>query len=213
MSSRPEDLTPQARIRNAAVELFGGQGFDKTTIRQIASRAGVSPGLVIHHFGSKNALREACDDWVVEVLSSEKALLMAGPMPQVQEFVDAHPELVEVQAYLVSSLREGGDMAGRVFDRLHDLTDEMMRLAEDAGLVEMPEDREATITVMCGLSCGLMLVSDLVSHRLGGDEITDPTVLARYSLAATDLMGGVFTPAYREALRAAVQPPDKAEEP
>ena len=53
MSSAPADLLPRARIRLAALELFGAQGFDKTTIRQIATRAGVSPGLVIHHFGSK----------------------------------------------------------------------------------------------------------------------------------------------------------------
>lgn len=43
MSSTPEDLLPSARIRLAALELFGSQGFDRTTVRQIAALAGVSP--------------------------------------------------------------------------------------------------------------------------------------------------------------------------
>ena len=56
----PEDLTARARIRDAALLHFGEQGFDRATIREIARTAGVSSGLVRHHFGSKQALREAC---------------------------------------------------------------------------------------------------------------------------------------------------------
>lgn len=37
----------------AAVELMAEQGFERTTVAQIAARAGYSPGLVNHRFGSK----------------------------------------------------------------------------------------------------------------------------------------------------------------
>ena len=40
----------------AAVNLFGRNGFTATSVREIARAAGVDPALVIRHFGSKEAL-------------------------------------------------------------------------------------------------------------------------------------------------------------
>ena len=48
--------------------LFAERGVDAVSVRDVASAAGVSPGLVVHHFGTKQALREAVDDHVTEVL-------------------------------------------------------------------------------------------------------------------------------------------------
>ncbi|WP_427888356.1 TetR family transcriptional regulator [Kribbella sp. GL6] len=44
------------RILTAARELFGEHGFDRTTVRMIAARAGSDPGLVMRYFGSKEQL-------------------------------------------------------------------------------------------------------------------------------------------------------------
>ncbi len=44
----------------AASDAFEGAGFDATSVATIARRAGVSEGIVFHHFGSKHALLEAC---------------------------------------------------------------------------------------------------------------------------------------------------------
>jgi TetR/AcrR family transcriptional regulator, regulator of cefoperazone and chloramphenicol sensitivity len=60
-----DDLTARARIRDAALRQFAEQGFERSTIRGIAATAGVSPGLVRHHFGSKEALRDAVDEHVL----------------------------------------------------------------------------------------------------------------------------------------------------
>ncbi|MGW6198536.1 TetR/AcrR family transcriptional regulator [Kribbella sp. NPDC055110] len=46
----------EARILTAARELFGEHGFDRTTIRAVATRAGSDPGLVMRYFGSKEKL-------------------------------------------------------------------------------------------------------------------------------------------------------------
>jgi AcrR family transcriptional regulator len=55
------DLTARAAIRNATLRLFADRGPDAVSVRAIASEAGVSPALVLHHFGSKAGLREAVD--------------------------------------------------------------------------------------------------------------------------------------------------------
>ena len=46
----------QARILDAARQEFGDRGFEATTVRDIAHRAGVDPSLVLQHYGSKSAL-------------------------------------------------------------------------------------------------------------------------------------------------------------
>lgn len=65
-SISPGDVTTKARIRDSAVELFGRDGYPRTSIRTIARHAGVSAALVIHHFGSKETLRQECDQHIVE---------------------------------------------------------------------------------------------------------------------------------------------------
>jgi len=45
-----------ALIKEAALELFAGQGYHATTISQIAKRAGISKGLMYNYFGGKEEL-------------------------------------------------------------------------------------------------------------------------------------------------------------
>src|ERR1700734_3579299 len=66
-SGSVDDLTARARIRDAAIASFATTGFD-ATVREIAARARVSPGLITHHFGSKETLRAECDSEVLRQL-------------------------------------------------------------------------------------------------------------------------------------------------
>jgi AcrR family transcriptional regulator len=58
---RPNSRTEQrrrteARILDAATQIFFAAGYERTTIRAVASAAGVDAGLVMHYFGSKQEL-------------------------------------------------------------------------------------------------------------------------------------------------------------
>src|ERR1700683_2794184 len=56
-SSRAEQRRrTEARILDAAAQAFLAAGYDRTTIRAVASAAGVDAGLVMHYFGSKQEL-------------------------------------------------------------------------------------------------------------------------------------------------------------
>jgi AcrR family transcriptional regulator len=46
----------EARILDAATRVFFAAGYERTTIRAVASAAGVDAGLVMHYFGSKQEL-------------------------------------------------------------------------------------------------------------------------------------------------------------
>ncbi len=53
---RVEPLERSEIIINAAAELFSSVGYDRTSIRDIASRVGLLPGSIYHHFDSKEEL-------------------------------------------------------------------------------------------------------------------------------------------------------------
>lgn len=53
-------MTRKTAVLQAAKELFGECGYADTTFKKIARRAGVAPGLVAHHFGSKDNLFLEC---------------------------------------------------------------------------------------------------------------------------------------------------------
>lgn len=56
-SSRAQQrIETQDRILAAARQLFAEAGYDRTTIRAVATAAQVDPGLVMHYFGSKEKL-------------------------------------------------------------------------------------------------------------------------------------------------------------
>ena len=50
--------SPDARqaVLDAARELFAGLGFERTTMRAVAARAGVDPALIYHYFDDKDGL-------------------------------------------------------------------------------------------------------------------------------------------------------------
>src|ERR1039457_7259027 len=64
----------EARILDAAAQAFLTAGYDRTTIRAVASAAGVDAGLVMHYFGSKQELyRRVIDAAPVPELSGPPA--------------------------------------------------------------------------------------------------------------------------------------------
>src|SRR6201992_1573594 len=108
---RSADLTAAARIRDAAIEQFGQHGF-AVGLRTIAEAAGVSAALVIHHFGSKDGLRKACDDYIAEEIRSGKTEAMRSSDPAA--WFAAMTEIEEyapLMAYLVRSMQSGGELA------------------------------------------------------------------------------------------------------
>ena len=78
----------RAAILDAAMESFAEHGFDGTSIRKIAKRAGVATGLIFHYFGAKEGLLEALIDerTALPLLSSTIDEIMEGePRPDAHE--------------------------------------------------------------------------------------------------------------------------------
>jgi AcrR family transcriptional regulator len=73
--------TPDTRgaILDAARRRFAEGGYARTTIRAIAGEAGVDPALVVHFFGSKEALFRAVIEWPFDPEVLLERLAAPGP--------------------------------------------------------------------------------------------------------------------------------------
>jgi AcrR family transcriptional regulator len=117
-SDSESDLTARARIRDAAIECFGQHGFD-VTVRAIAEQAGVSPGLVIHHFGSKDGLRRTCDDHVLGLINDlKKETITSHDSQTLLHQLASMEEYAPYVAYLFRSVQAGGGFAVSFYERM-----------------------------------------------------------------------------------------------
>ncbi|MGK8486159.1 TetR family transcriptional regulator [Nocardia asiatica] len=163
----PEDLTTAARIRDTAIEVFGEHGF-QVGVRKIAAAAGVSPGLVNHHFGSKDGLRAACDDRVLQLIRDEKvktitaSSVKAGMLEALAE-IEVYAPLV---AYMVRSLQAGGPMAESLFEHMTADAEGYLEKAVEAGTIKPSRDPAARARYLMMLNVGAtMLYMQMRQHR------------------------------------------------
>jgi AcrR family transcriptional regulator len=104
------------RIRDVAIDQFGRHGFD-VGLQAIADAANVSQVLILHHFGSKEGLRKACDDYILEWIRASKSAALQSTSPaswfaQIAQ-VEAYAPMMK---YLVASFQTGGEL-GRALTR------------------------------------------------------------------------------------------------
>jgi len=137
---RSADLTAAARIRDAAIEQFGEHGFG-VGLRAIAEAAGVSAALVIHHFGSKEGLRKACDHYIAEEIRTSKSEALKSKDPatwfaQMAEIESYAP----LMAYLVRSMQSGSELATMLWRRMIDNAEEYLDEGVRAGTIKPSRD-------------------------------------------------------------------------
>ena len=140
---RSVDLTAAARIRDAAIEQFGQHGF-AVGLRTIAEAAGVSAALVIHHFGSKEGLRKACDDYVAEEIrdSKSEALTSNDPASWLGQMAEIE-SYAALTGYVVRSLQTGGELAMMLWERMIENAEEYFADGVRAGTIKPSRDPHA----------------------------------------------------------------------
>jgi TetR/AcrR family transcriptional regulator, regulator of cefoperazone and chloramphenicol sensitivity len=138
-----DDLTAAARIRDAAIEQFGEHGFG-VGLRSIAEAAGVSAALVIHHFGSKDGLRKACDDYVAEEIRSGKSEAMRSSDPATWFAAMAEiEEYAPLMAYLVRTMQSGGELANTLWRKMIDDAESYLDEGVRTGILKASRDPRA----------------------------------------------------------------------
>jgi AcrR family transcriptional regulator len=155
---RSEDLTATARIRDAAIQQFGEHGFT-VSVRAIAAAAGVSAALVIHHFGSKEGLRKACDAYVAEQIRTSKSesLQTSDPAAWFAQMAEIE-SFAPMMSYLVRSLQSGSELAKSLWRRMIDNAEQYLEEGVQAGTIKPSRDAKARAKYLAMNGGGALLL-------------------------------------------------------
>ncbi|MFF4196658.1 TetR family transcriptional regulator [Nonomuraea sp. NPDC001831] len=200
------DLTAQAKIRNAAIAHFARDGFARTNLRAVAATAGVSPALVIHHFGSKEKLRSACDGHVLGVLVRRAGRARPSGMQDLFREYLSNPEEYRLQVrYMLRAIEEDTPAAATFVETLVEESEQVLRAGIADGSMRPSSDVRALAVLTVLNSVATLTMPPSLARALGHEQF-GPDVLRRLALPTLELYThGLFTDdAALKAARAAL---------
>lgn len=184
-----DDATTRSRIRDAAIALFGRAGYAATSIRTIADEAGVSAALVIHHFGTKEALRRECDEFVVAQVMGRKSELdgdnRAISATMQQWLSDTATYRTELD-YLARMILEGSELGDELFDALVAGTETMLADGVAAGTMRASDDPHMRAVIVTTQSLVTLVLERQLGRAIGEDGLS-PAAIRRMTLPTLDL--------------------------
>lgn len=180
-------------IIQAAIRLFGKHGIDATSLREVAKAAGISPALVVHHFGSKEGLVAAVDKAALQEFgaaygfdeTAEGSDLLRQRAEQTARVMRDRPEAC---AYLGRALVEGTPGSARLFRLMIEGGNaEIDTLAEKGALREDADRLWATLQHFFLIWAPLSFMPLLEQEALGG-SLLDEAILDRWVTANVELL-------------------------
>lgn len=168
-----EDLTARARIRNAALVQFAERGFAGTSMRVIAEAAGVSLGLVQHHFGAKDKLRQACDAYALEFVRHEAEAEIIGRNIADPDFIsEAYRTASPVMRYLARALTDDSPGAAALFDEMVAVAEEHLTTTDLADDARQGVEVRTVAAVLTAMKLGITMLHGQLSRVLELDDET-----------------------------------------
>jgi AcrR family transcriptional regulator len=173
-------------IAAAAVRCFAREGFG-ASLRTVAAEAGVSAALIVHHFGSKQGLVDACDARVLGVADEKVRLMNNEGLASATAWVIEVMQQGDVPAYISRALVDGGDAGKRLFTSFVDVTEKAL-LEFDLAEPRM------TAALLVTHSLGTMVLRDHIATATGMEPYGDG--LVSFAFANLALYQGVLSPLF-----------------
>jgi AcrR family transcriptional regulator len=187
-----EERSSVERIRNAALKSFATYGTSATSLRTVAAAAGVSVGLVQHHFANKAGLIKAVDDHVLGLVIAA----IAPPIPEppadsvaemgsrVTRIVAEQPDIVD---YVGRALIDGSPLGSTIFDTLAGFGIARWNQRNERG--ETRPDMDLTWAALNALvlPLGTIILRGHIERHLP-ERFTAPTQLQRWQESVNTLL-------------------------
>lgn len=177
----------------AALRLFGRQGFDGTSTREIATAANANIGSIAYHFGGKEGLRLAAADHIVATIQSIAGQTLAAnppgqPQPVTAEeaeaqieaaiermvgFMVARPEAGEIVQFVLRELSMPTDALDRIYTGVFEPVHRRLCQLWSAATGDEAESERTRITVfmMIGQVLYFRIARAAVLRRMGWADV------------------------------------------
>jgi len=190
------------RILSAALETFAEKGFDGSTTREIASRAGVTLGLLQYYFGSKLKLWKAAVDLAFAELAGGLEGLLADPGPsdereRLRLLIRSHVYFVAQNPEFARLMRDEGKRRGPrmrwLVDRhvkpLYEKLTPMIRCCQEGGVLLANVAPVHFVYILVGAVDAIFHQAE-ECKRVAGIDPADPAVVEAHALAVEHLFLG-----------------------
>ena len=177
------DAQPDGRQRliSTALTLFAERGFDAVTVRDISKASEVSVGLINHHFGSKEGLREAVDLHVMAQFEEALTILpgedkaegsdpdaAASVTDWVDDWIARHEEGSAVLfGYFRRALLDDSEWGSRIFKRFYAIAQNTVTRLDAHGAIRPDVDRLWLPFLMIYLELGTTLLDPYIKQVMG----------------------------------------------
>lgn len=183
-SADTEDAPGRRQLLNAGLKLFSERGFAAVGLREIAAEAGVSLGLVRTHFGSKDGLREAIDQYVLEEIKQLYATVMAHSGAEalgkaVEDALDWIPRDRNVIMYARMALMEKTPGSQALFDQLLSIMRQFIDNNAKRGLLQPGVDRDWAAIYLVFDFIGPAIIEPFAKSAFGKSMYSKPMISAR----------------------------------
>src|SRR5262245_49104670 len=179
---QPLSSADQTRIAlvHAALRLFGSKGFDGTSTRDIAAMANANIGSIAYHFGSKEGLRAACAEHIVETIrgiagqalnagvgdtpaEAAEAQLLAM-VERMVSFILARPEAGEIVAFVLRELSHPTAALDTIYNGVFEPTHKRLCHIWELATGEPAESERTKITIFT-------LIGQVIYFRIGREAV------------------------------------------
>lgn len=188
----------------AGLKLFGRQGFDGTSTREIAATAKANIGSIAYHFGGKEGLHLACAEFIVETMQRLAGDALVGEPGTKQAdaaaaralfhraaermvgFLVANPKAADIAQFVVRQLAMPGPALDRIYSGFFEpVHRRLCRLWEEAtGIPAESEETRLTVFTMIGQIVYFRIAREAVLRRMGWETI-GPAQAAAITAAVT----------------------------
>ena len=187
-----DELKKLERIREAALKSFATQGASGTSLRSVAADAGVSLGLVQHHFETKAGLIKAVDDYVMSQVIAVVAQPVSAPPrdsiadmgTRITALLLEHPDVVD---YLGRALIDGSPLGTTIWDTLAAFGTARWNTRKENG--EARPDIDVTWAALNSLvlALGTMILRGHIERQVP-NAFSSPLQLQRWQESANTLL-------------------------
>lgn len=173
-----DDLTAKARIRNVAMDLYAEQGEDRISMRAIATAAGVTVGLLVHHFKTKDGIRTAVEQLIVDYFAQAVAQAPTTGTPRevatardaaVERMLESNPAVVN---YLRRALLDPNGSKSQLLQRLTELTRSEVAKAREAGIASTHRRDSTQIIEIIVRQLGQLFLQPMIDTMW--DQVSGP---------------------------------------
>ena len=163
-------LDTRAQLIEVATIAFARDGIASTSLRAIAKEAGVSPALVVHHFGSREKLIEDCIIKALGLWVSEKQefvdVSLSTALAKWQGAIAEHGAKLQ---FFRQVLIAGGEPANILFSRMVKESEMMIQAQIDKGQMRKAENIPDLALLMTLHGLAPLIMQDQVNNHLGGN--------------------------------------------